>query len=76
LNEIKGEIVIKSKFKGELRAKLKNLKTKDQCEARKFGNWYQSKSGVNLKDIESLMVDVGQIDKIENQGPILKRRSN
>jgi hypothetical protein len=30
LDEIKGEIARKSKFRGQLRAKLKNIKTKDQ----------------------------------------------
>jgi hypothetical protein len=38
----------------------------------KFGDRNQSKSGVNLKEIESLMVDMGQIEQIRNQGPMKK----
>lgn len=37
-----------------------------------FGDRNQSKSGVNLKEIESLMVDMGQIEQIRNQGPMKK----
>jgi len=36
----------------------------------KFGDYNQLKSGVILKEIESLIVDSGQIKKIRNQGPI------
>ena len=42
----------------------------------KFGDYNQLKLGVILKEIESLIVDSGQIKKIRNQGPIWKRRSN
>ena len=42
----------------------------------KFGDYNQLKSGVILKEIESLIVDSGQIKKIKNQRPIWKRRSN
>jgi len=33
----------------------------------KFGDQNQSKSGVNLKEIKSLMVDRGQIEQIRNK---------
>jgi hypothetical protein len=36
-------------------------------KTRKFGDLNQSKLGVNLKKIKSLMVDRGQIEQIKNQ---------
>jgi hypothetical protein len=42
-------------------------------KARKFGDWNQSKSGVNLKKNESLMVNRGQIEQIRNQWLIWKK---
>ena len=33
----------------------------------KFGDQNHSKSGVNLKEIKSLMVDKGQIEQIRNK---------
>jgi len=33
----------------------------------KFGDQNQSKSGVNLKEIKSLLVDRGQIEQIRNK---------
>jgi hypothetical protein len=56
--------------------KPKDQSAKGMEKACKFGDWNHSKSGVNLKEIESLMVDRGQTEQIKNQGPIWKIYSN
>ena len=62
IGAFRGSIERNLKLEGSLRVKLKNFITKDQSAN---GAWVHElkliKQGVNLKEIESLMVDSGQI---------------
>jgi hypothetical protein len=53
LDEIIGEIVKKSKFRGQLRAKVKKFKTKDLfAKGAQYWGLYQTFPGTKLKKIK------------------------